>query len=163
MLIFSKNYTNQRRFSKNHRAEIGAQEIDQNRSNFWFKVDKKIAWLTGPNLQRTSFLQTNDVIEACDHWKIASNPSEDQLIIHPYSTNFFYVYTSGVLKQKVTLEAGVCDGIFQMQIIGDKLLLGDKLHQTVSVYGFTVNPTQCSIDTNNSFLVMGKFVIYFLK
>ena len=96
-------------------------------------------------------VETEEVKEKCDVWKIASNSSGDLLIVYPQPTDSFYVYVYGVLRKKIKLDATICKGISQIQINGDKLILASDWAQNVSVYEMIVSPTECSIKTSNAF------------
>ena len=106
---------------------------------------KYVLQVSGPNFENESKLKLDEIKEKCDFWEIASNPSQDILLIHPQSSDIIYVHAFGSLR-KFSLEQSGIKRVAQMQIIGNKLVLGNSRSQSVTVCDLVVTKNQCMID-----------------
>ena len=107
---------------------------------------KSVLQVSGPNFENELKLKLDEIKEKCDFWEIACNPSQDILLIHPQSSDIVYVHAFGSLR-KISLEqSGIKQRVAQMQIIGNKLVLGNSRSQSVTVCDLVVTKNQCMID-----------------
>ena len=90
------------------------------------------------------------IAENSAFWEMASSLDGKILFVHPSFTNFIYVHVTGVFKEKIDIAMmEIPKGTAQMQLVGDKLVLGNSWDQTVNVYDFVLDEINCKLERIN--------------
>ena len=109
-------------------------------------VMKSVVRASGPKLETQTTLKLEHIQDECCFWEISSDPKREMLLVHPSSTAFIYVHVYGTLKKKIDLtEAQIPKGITKMHLIDEKMIIGNGWYQTVKVYDFVLDDSQCEI------------------
>ena len=110
---------------------------------------KQVLRLSGSKLEQETEVKMDHIEEVSSFWEIASNPNRSILLVHPSFTNFIYTHIAGA-KNKIDLrELEIPKGIAQMQMVGDKLILGNSWDQTINVYDFVLEEFDCNLERIN--------------
>ena len=112
---------------------------------------KSVSLISELNFNNETPLELHDVKEKCKYWEITSDPDKNILIVHPSPSTIFYVYSLGKLKETLNLaECGITNQhrIDKMQLIDNKLFLGNKSFQNMRTIELVLDDAQCVVAKN---------------